>query len=69
MGVKCEFIGPPEADTEMRFIYKGFVPEVALGETSMEWGKQARDRELSQAREHLRPNPPICPTRQLWAVG
>lgn len=26
----------PEADTEMRFVYKGFVPEVALGETSME---------------------------------
>ena len=34
----------------MRFKYKGFIPEVVPGETNMEWGKQARERELSQAR-------------------
>lgn len=62
--VKCEFIGSPKADTEMKFIIQDFIPKMALGETSMESGKQARDRELSQAREQLRPNPSICPTEQ-----
>lgn len=41
----------------MRFKYKGFIPEVVPGQTSMEREEQARDRELSQARVRLRPNP------------
>lgn len=44
----------PEADPEMRFKCKGFIPELAPEETSMEPGKPSGG-ELSQVRVHLKP--------------